>query len=699
MDKTRAFMANFCPPVHWLALAAIVFSTFALGDAAAQAAPTTARPERTGEDLRRVALSDKPLEGFRVGLDAGVGCEAPLQGKTDASQVDAWERLAETAANRRVAATVEQELRAAGADVVRLYSSTSIQPPSQRLARARQADLDFILSLHHGYSVRSSENFTAAFFSPMEDAPAEILARRINEALSLALGLPATGAVGVPSFFANSDAADAPAPVLEVVDTPMVLVVCSLMSNAEEFIHAVQAEYNAHEARAIVQGVVAAVREQAGLLKASERPRNLLAAPKWRNRAASLEREPPLSSPDSESQPVLAGESPSRAPAAVAALSAPQPAPAAVIPLEMPEPARVVDEFEGEEERTEDWTRALVALEASGALAVEGASATPPVLPRPIPTATPMPTPPPPVPTATPRPTMTPTPAPPPIPTATPAPTATPTPRPEPSPTPSPTPRPVEDIEPASAMGEELAAVPFKAVFRRPIKAPIDQTWLFGEVYEVLKSKRRGVSFNVQAGAAVYAIASGTVVEANYGEEAAEVLPYARSILIEHDNPLDGQKVYSMYGQMADVLVAKGDVVSAGQMVGKTGAPYTVREDDRSTAFEFEIRVGGKSGEYARNPELFLQPLSDQTGLIVGQVVNARRQALPGHEIHGVKKESPMYSWSLTYDPEARHTDWRENFAIGDVPAGEYELDFGDGQKKTVQVTPGTITYLTVVKE
>ena len=151
-----------------------------------------------------------------------------------------------------------------------------------------------------------------------------------------------------------------------------------------------------------------------------------------------------------------------------------------------------------------------------------------------------------------------------------------------------------------------------------------------------------------------------------------------------------------MYGQLAEVRVAKGDKVTAGQAVGKTGAPFDVTLADRSTEFEFEIWLGKPSGTEARNPELFIQPFKTTTGLVVGQLVNAQNQPMPGQKIRGVKKESNLYSYSLTYDPAVKSTQWKENFAIADVPAGEYELQFADGPKQQVTVEPGKVSYVTV---
>lgn len=704
-----------------LAAGAIAQPSLAQEDTTSEStAPNTARERKewSKSDLRELAASKKPLSGFRIGIDAGMGAEAPLQGKTNLKKVDGYMRMAEAMQNLKVARVLSEQLDALGAECVELFGSTPAAP-EERLAQARGKGLDFIVSVHHSYSVTRTDNLTAAYYTPGDDSASESLARRVNESLSVGLGLPATGAVAAPNLLTN------------LQDTPVAVVICSLLSNADEFLHAVNPDedYAEREGKVIAQGILTSLKERAGILEKDERPSKMIQAPVWRSEKLQLamsKRPVPSASeepvrligiPAAEPARKFDGAQATSIPAAISPAAEEPKAPAKPAAVQTPaiKPIATVEKVSSMEiVAEEDWSDAFEALEkaktpgqVSQAMNLQAPAEPSQVKPKP---------------TATPTPTITPTPKP--IPTITPSPSPSPTPKPQPSPTPSPTalpldiddlpaPKPLDEIEDGDApavddvVDEEDApmasadvptTLPFKAVFHRPVKAPIDQTWLFGEVYDQAKGTRRGVSFQAPAGTPVLAIAAGKVVEAVYDEAVSPTLPFPRSILIEHSEKIDGQTVYSMYGQLAEIKVANGDKVKVGQAIGTTGAPYDITVNDRSTEFEFEIRVGGKSLADARNPELFLQPLSSDTGLIVGQFASMSGQALTGKKIEGIRKDSEYYSYTLTYDSAAKPTHWQENFAVSDVPAGEYTLDFGDGLTRKVKVEPGKASYLRVVK-
>lgn len=657
-------------PLH-LFQTLFTISLILIGLTAAQGASAQSGRERSKVNFEEIARSTKPLKGLRIGIDAGMGGEAPLQGKTNLRKVDAYTRMAEAMVNLKVAQALGEELKNLGAEPVALFGPNAARP-EQRLSKVAEMDLDAILSIHHSYSVHPADNLTAAYYAPADDDGVEAMARRVNESLSVGLGLPSTGAVAAPRLLAN------------IGDTPIALLICSLLSNPDEFLHAMEDDYPVREAKVIAQGIVAWVRERGGVLDRSERPSKMITAPEWRKRvpkSPAVTKTTQTPKPTTDEPTNLVGISPAEG----------RPA-QSVKPVQPMQPREVVLE--------EDWSQAFKELQTPAGSADAGKIA--------LPSAD--------------APNLAP------IPTKTPNPSASPTPKPSPIVQPSPTPHPLsmDDLEPPTPLpspdgskadaAEPSAAnqavgddgptiVAFKSVFPRPVKAPIDQTWLFGEVYDEATGLKRGVSFAAPAGTPVTAIAEGTVVDAVYDQKPSTLLKYARSILVEHKQPIDGNKVYSMYGQLAEIKVAKGDEVEAGQTLGTTGAPYNLEANDRSTAFEFEIRVGGKSSEDARNPELFLQPFSRQTGLIVGQFVNSQRQPLPRQKVRGVDKGQEYYSYTLTYDPAMKSTQWQENFAIGDVPAGTHTLQFlnEDGSeagalKKTVKVEPSKITYLRVVR-
>ena len=735
------------------------------------------QPQKTAveaEALRQAAAStDKPLSGYVIGIEAGAGGQAPIKDRTNLARVDSWTRATEAKANQRVAQVAQAYLEHAGAKVVPFYKRRAANAPE---AHVGEPKVDLVLNINHSYSVVPSENVTAAYYCPGDNPLLEAAARRINEALSEALGIPGTGPL------------PAPRPVAEKQDAPAVLLVLSLISNPDEFIHVAETSYNLREAEAIMRGAINFARERAGLLTAGMPGQQLGTAPPWRLPpmvlAAALPPPRPIEAVSSPAASAIAGLAPSplterKAPEAVqpARAPAPSPGPTATVTLLTPTPglspltttkaptapAKKPETFvaasipglippasgpkiPGEESlppprsksETEPIRLVLPGIEPyeepptsvdktpladvwkppaakageQFALATPGpaTSATPPPL-SPVKVATPTPKKPAPAASPTPKAAVAP---------ATPLPTpfevaaATPPPPVALSPTPpaaslaetalgAPAPKPAG---PQRAGEEAEGFFPWEPLFLNPVNAPIDQTWLFGEQYETNPLKR-GVSFRTPAGTPVRAVADGAVAAVNFGDQPTPYLPFPRSVLIEHVEPIRGEKVYTMYGQMAEVSATLGQKVKAGDLIGRTGAPFELSKGVRNSELEFEIRIGGKGSEYARNPELFIDHQAPGTGMIAGRIVDGDFRSLPGRRIDGLEnrkpeKTHPYYTYSLSYDPGVSPSFWEENFVIGDVLPGVYELRFPGGRtgtdlSKTVTVQPGKIAYVTVV--
>ncbi len=89
-----------------------------------------------------------------------------------------------------------------------------------------------------------------------------------------------------------------------------------------------------------------------------------------------------------------------------------------------------------------------------------------------------------------------------------------------------------------------------------------------------------GIRFKVPDNSLIQPIMDGKVIELNDA-------PEGRSILLEHNN-----NIYSIYSGLKEVLVAKGSVISVGEILGKSG-----------TNFYLEIR--GPNGPI--DPQLILE--------------------------------------------------------------------------------------------
>jgi murein DD-endopeptidase MepM/ murein hydrolase activator NlpD len=252
---------------------------------------------------------------------------------------------------------------------------------------------------------------------------------------------------------------------------------------------------------------------------------------------------------------------------------------------------------------------------------------------------------------------------------------------------------------PAAAPGERA-----HFWFRRPIdpddNAFLDQTYTYGSTMGGNFQQHQGVEFNNPEGTPVYAIGDGLVAFAGQAEAGAN------TVAILHDRTLDGQRVWSTYYHNVDLTVEAGQRVQAGDLiahVGNTGRAtndhlhleiHTTPGDDVALVVDPEVRYP----PHTRNPQLWIEPLPG-TGAIAGRVLDEAGEPVAGARVYGVVKPEPRetpFSFAETYEDRA-HPDpvFGENFAIGDVPAGEWVLGVEIGGKRVyrrVRIEPGRVT-------
>lgn len=242
--------------------------------------------------------------------------------------------------------------------------------------------------------------------------------------------------------------------------------------------------------------------------------------------------------------------------------------------------------------------------------------------------------------------------------------------------------------------------------FRRPIdlvdQPYIDQTYRFGSTMGGNFQPHQGVEFNNPDGTQVHAIGDGIVVYAGLAEAGSN------TIAIRHDKALDGQYLFSVYYHNSRLLVAVGQKVKAGDviaLVGNTGRAtndhlhlevHVAPTTDSSKIVASDVRYP----PYNCNPELWIAPLPG-TGVVAGQVWDAKGQPVPQARIYGLWKPEPQetpFSFIETYGPR-NHSDpvYHEHFAIGDVPPGTYALGVEiDGKKvfRRIEVKAGKLTWV-----
>ncbi len=241
--------------------------------------------------------------------------------------------------------------------------------------------------------------------------------------------------------------------------------------------------------------------------------------------------------------------------------------------------------------------------------------------------------------------------------------------------------------------------------FQRPVlptdNPHLDQTYTYGSTMGGNFQQHQGVEFNVPEGTLIHAIGNGQVAFA--GEAEAGAL----TVVIRHDDPIDGELVWSTYFHNSELLVESGQRVTAGQPIARAGNTGRATNDHlhleiHTTPADADVDVVVSPEEryppFTRNPQLWLEPLPG-TGVIAGRVFNAAGEPVPGARVYGVRKPEPTetpFSFAETYEDRANPDPvFQEHFAIGDVPAGEYVLGVEIGGRKAwrnVIVEPGRVT-------
>jgi murein DD-endopeptidase MepM/ murein hydrolase activator NlpD len=221
----------------------------------------------------------------------------------------------------------------------------------------------------------------------------------------------------------------------------------------------------------------------------------------------------------------------------------------------------------------------------------------------------------------------------------------------------------------------------------------LDRTYPYGGTQFGTREAHLGVEFVNVRFTPVLAAAEGVVLFANSDEQTL-VGPamgyYGNVVIIEHDLIApEGGTVYTLYGHLQDLDVEIGQRVIAGDRIGRVG--------DTGIAIgphlHFEVRVGSPFDyRSTRNPDLWIQPYR-QYGVIAG-FVNAAAETVIQVRSESLQRETYVYG-SDTVNPDPL---WQENFTIGDLPTGTYEVFISDNGRRMasafVEVRAGVTTWL-----
>lgn len=245
----------------------------------------------------------------------------------------------------------------------------------------------------------------------------------------------------------------------------------------------------------------------------------------------------------------------------------------------------------------------------------------------------------------------------------------------------------------------------------RPISAEyrnaVDHSNRFASYQKQTKDVHHGVDFLNSTGTPVLAAADGVVVAAGDDSQKAYALhknTYGNMIIIEHELPGVTEPVYTLYGHLSEVKVEVDDAVSAGEEIGLVGMSGGVN----GSTLHFEVRYAENSFAAVQNPELWLLPLPDESGeamgALAGRVVDAEGNFQKVENIvieqlagPGLPALDRFYLKTYAEKRLAGSPIFGENFAIGSLPAGEYQITFmlNGIHQMVVTVEAGKLTLVT----
>lgn len=227
----------------------------------------------------------------------------------------------------------------------------------------------------------------------------------------------------------------------------------------------------------------------------------------------------------------------------------------------------------------------------------------------------------------------------------------------------------------------------------------VDRTYPYGGTQFGAREVHIGVEFFNPRFTPVYAAGDGTVLFAG-DDRAIQFGPardyYGNLVVIEHSRVSpEGLPLYTLYAHLQDVRVQAGQPILSGERIGRVG--------DTGIAIgphlHFEVRVGDVYDyRNTRNPDLWIQPYSGY-GTLAGRVSGIEN-------LYGIVlqvRSDRLQRETYTYGGDRVNSDpaWGENFTLGDLPAGSYEVFINSSSgrslfRQSISITAGRTNWLEI---
>jgi len=196
----------------------------------------------------------------------------------------------------------------------------------------------------------------------------------------------------------------------------------------------------------------------------------------------------------------------------------------------------------------------------------------------------------------------------------------------------------------------------------------------------------------------VLAAGDGQVVFVGYGlmNGGGDVNdPYGLAVLIRHSFSYGDKTLYTVYGHMDRIDVEKDQYLKAGDQLGIIG----LTGNTSGPHVHFEVRIEDSEGGRVQNPELWLAPPVG-SGVLAGRLKSDFGYLISAQQLTLKYLETGYKYDIITYAPVKHiYSDdyFHENFAIGDIPAGEYEISMlykNKWYRCNVTIAPGTVNFV-----
>jgi len=261
---------------------------------------------------------------------------------------------------------------------------------------------------------------------------------------------------------------------------------------------------------------------------------------------------------------------------------------------------------------------------------------------------------------------------------------------------------------------EEYCIYPYAGTLQPPFFAPdryyLDQIYNYGSTDFGAQIPHHGVDYDNPTGTQVYASAAGEVVYAgNDHDTLFSPWPgfYGNLIVLEHAK--DGEPFYTLYAHLSEIEVGAGDLVSAGDPIGKVGASGSAIGGH----LHLEVRGDEYSYTQTRNPELWLAPYETngvRSGYMAARILNGQGQfehLTLTVEFYNFKDGIAPAVWKASYEtyrfdehPVGQDDRWQENFAQGGLWPGYYKITVlkdDRAYERWIEVQPDHLTYFVLV--